>query len=112
MEKEKEKTINPIGSGNPDIFIVDASIVQLGQDLQQVREELKIQRSESKGVIIGVLIASVLIVVTVAISVLLSNRRDAQFYSSLEKNIFEQNLKVQDLNNTIDNLKIRNPYIK
>jgi len=112
MEKENEKTINSIGSGNPDISLVDASIVQLIQDLIQTKKELETQRSESKSIIIGAVFALILIVGTVAVEVILSNRADKQFYSGLNKDIYEQNLKVQDLNNKIDNLKIRNPYLK
>jgi hypothetical protein len=112
MEKETVKVINPIGSGNPDISIVDAAIVQLGLSLQETKKELDTQRSESKGIIIGVLVALVLVVGTVAVEVMLSNKKDAEFYSELEKNIYEQSLKVQDLNNKVDNIKTRNPYLK
>ena len=70
------------------------------------------QDSKNQNIILGVLVAFILIVVTVAIEVILSNKTDSQFYFDLEKNIYEQNLKVQDLNNKMDNIKIRNPYLK
>ena len=70
------------------------------------------QDSKNQNIILGVLVAFILIVVTVAIEVILSNKTDNQFYFDLEKNIYEQNLKVQDLNNKMDNIKIRNPYLK
>jgi hypothetical protein len=70
------------------------------------------QDSKNQNIIIGVLVALILIVATVAVEVILSNKKDAQFYSSLEKNIYEQNIKVQDLNNQVSNIKIRNPYLK
>ena len=70
------------------------------------------QESRNRNIIIGVVVAVVLIVATVAVEVLLSNRSDMQFYSQLEKNIYDQNLKIQDLNNILGNLKIRNPYLK
>ena len=66
------------------------------------------QDTKNQGIVIGVLIALVLIVATVAVEVVLSNKKDAQFYSQLEKDISEQNLKVQDLSNKVDILKIRN----
>lgn len=70
------------------------------------------QDSKNQNIIIGVLIAFILIVGSVAVSVIISNKKDAQFYSNLEKNIYEQNLKVQDLNNQVSNIKVRNPYLK
>lgn len=70
------------------------------------------QESRNRDITIAVLVAFVLIVGSVAVSVIMSNKKDAEFYSSLEKSIYEQNLKVQDLNNKVDNLKIRNPYLK
>lgn len=70
------------------------------------------QDSKNQNIIIGVLVALILIVATVAVEVILSNKKDAQFYSNLEKNIYEQNIKVQDLNNQISNIKIRNSYLK
>lgn len=69
------------------------------------------QEARNRDIMIAVLIAFVLIVGTIAISVLFSNKRDAQFYSELQKDVYEENLKIQDLNNKIDNLKIRN-YLK
>jgi hypothetical protein len=70
------------------------------------------QDSKNQNIIVGVLVALILIVATVAVEVILSNKKDAQFYSGLEKNIYEQNLKVQDLNNQISNIKTRNSYLK
>ncbi len=77
---------------------------------QEFRNEK--QESRNHEIMIAVLVAFVLIVGTVAIEVILSNEIDKQFYSGLDKDIYEQNLKVQDLNNKVDNIKIRNPYLK
>jgi DNA mismatch repair protein MutS len=49
-------------------------------------------------------VAFLFIVGTVAIEVIISDKCDASFYSGLEKDIYDQNLKVQDLNNKFDNL--------
>lgn len=76
---------------------------------QEFRNEKQEARNHS--VMIAVLVAFVLIVGSVAVSIIVANKKDAQFYSDLQKNIYEQNLKVQDLNNKFDNLKIRN-YLK
>jgi hypothetical protein len=104
--------INPIGSGKPDISAVDAAIVTFTKEIQAIKNELGTQRSESRNVIIGVMMASLLIVVAVAVEVILSNRNDANFYSRLENNIYNQNIKVNDLNNRVDNIMVRNSYLK
>ncbi|MFZ2205226.1 MAG: hypothetical protein WAV23_01400 [Minisyncoccia bacterium] len=70
------------------------------------------QEVRNQNIMITVLFAFVFIVASTAVSILISNKNDAQFYSALEKDIYEQNLKVQDLNNKVDNIKIRNAYLK
>ncbi len=70
------------------------------------------QDSRNRNIIIAVLLALVLLVASATISVIISNKQDKGFYSDLQKSIYEQNLKVQDLNNQISNIKIRNPYLK
>jgi cell division protein FtsB len=77
---------------------------------QEFRNEK--QENRNRDIMIAVLVAFVLIVGSVAVSVVVSNKKDAGFYSTLEKNVYDQNLKVQDLNNRVDNIKIRNPYLK
>lgn len=70
------------------------------------------QDSRNRDIIIAVLVATILLVASAVASIAISNKQDAQFYSGLEKNIYEQNIKVQDLNNKVDNLKVRNSYLK
>ena len=77
---------------------------------QEFRNEK--QEARNHNVMVAVLVAFVLIVGSVAVSVIISNKKDAQFYSGLEKSIYEQNLKTQDLSNQISNIKIRNSYLK
>ena len=84
------------------------SIDSISERLVKVENLVEQQDTKNQGIVIGVLIALVLIVATVAVEVVLSNKKDAQFYSQLEKDISEQNLKVQDLSNKVDILKIRN----
>ena len=88
------------------------SIDSVSKRLVKAEALIDKQESRNRNIIIGVVVAVVLIVATVAVEVLLSNRSDMQFYSQLEKNIYDQNLKIQDLNNILGNLKIRNPYLK
>jgi len=111
--------LNPIGSGKPNISIVDAAIVTLSKELELVKGELSTQRSESKNIIIGVLIAFIIIVVTVAVSVLLSDyfsykssTNDSRNRIEYSQKINDQEIQMNDLKNKVDNLKILNPYLK
>lgn len=79
-----------------------------------VKIEVLIERQDSKNqnIIYAVLIASVFILGTVAAEVILSNKSDKQFYTQLQRDVSDQGLKTQALSNQMDNLKIRNPYLK
>lgn len=70
------------------------------------------QDSRNRNIIYAVLVAVVFLVASAVVSIAISNKQDKQFYSSLEKDIYEQNIKIQDLNNKVDNIKVRNPYLK
>lgn len=86
------------------------SVVENLVNTQEFRNEKQEQRNQN--IMIAVLIAFVLLVGSAVVSVILSNKIDMQFYSTLEKDVHEQNLKVQDLNNQVSNIKTRNPYLK
>ena len=101
MAKERIKTLQEVVA--EEVF---------NKEFAFLKQELKDHKQITWQVILAVLIAFISIVVTVAYSVIYSNRSDKQFYSDLNKNIYNQNLKVQDLNNRLDNLKIRNSYLK
>ena len=88
------------------------SIDSISERLVKVENLVEQQDTKNQGVIIGVLIALVLIVATVAVEVILSNKKDTQFYFGLQKDVYDQNLKVQDLSNKVDNVRVRNPYLK
>lgn len=88
------------------------SIDSISGRLVEIENLVNKQDSKNQNIIVGVLIAFIIIVVTVAVQVVISNKTDNQFYSGLEKNIYEQDLRVQDLNNKVDNIKVRNPYLK
>lgn len=105
----------PVPTKKEIVGLVEAqatSIDSISERLVKIEKLVDKQDSKNQNIILGVLVAFILIVVTVAIEVILSNKKDNQFYFDLEKNIYEQNLKVQDLNNKMDNIKIRNPYLK
>lgn len=76
---------------------------------QEFRNEK--QETRNRDILIAVLVAFILVVGTVAVEVILSNHIDKQFYSGLDKNVYEQDLKIQDLNNKIEMLKVKN-YLK
>lgn len=105
----------PVPTKKEIVGLVEAqatSIDSISERLVKIEKLVDKQDSKNQNIILGVLVAFILIVVTVAVEVILSNKTENQFYSDLEKNIYEQNLKVQDLNNKMDNIKIRNPYLK
>ncbi|TSC66837.1 MAG: hypothetical protein CEO19_463 [Parcubacteria group bacterium Gr01-1014_73] len=115
VETEKKgQKINPIGLGKPDISIVDAALVSLSNEVKEVKKELETQRSETKNIIIGVLVAFVLVVVTVAVEVLLSHKNNNDIEKSLNLNeqLTSQKIELNNLSNKVDNLKVRNPYLK
>jgi len=103
-EQLKSLGIKPI----PEITAEDV----FEREFANIKEDIKSQKQITWQVIVGVLIAFIAIVVAVGVQVSSSNKKDSRFYSNLEKDIYEQNLKVQDLNNKFDNLKIRNSYLK
>lgn len=106
---------DPIPSKKEIVSLVEAqakSTDSISERLVKVENLVEKQDSKNQNILIGVLVALVLIVVTVAVEVILSNKKDSEFYSRLEKGIYDQNLKIQDLNNKVDNIKIRNSYLK
>jgi hypothetical protein len=107
--------ISPIGSGKPDISTVDAAIVSISKEVADLRSELKTQRSETKNIIIGVVVALVAIVATVAVQVILANKdsgnsSDARL--NFEDKQASQQIQINDLQNNFSNLKLMNPYLK
>lgn len=106
---------DPIPTKKEIVKLVEAqanTIDSISERLFKLENLIDKQDSKNSSVIIGVLVAFILIVGSVAIEVILSNEKDSQFYSGLEKNIYDQNLKIQDINNKVDNIKTRNPYLK
>ncbi len=114
--------VEPAPSKKEIVYLVEAqakSIDSISERFTRIENLVNSQESRNdkqenrnRDVMIAVLVAFVLIVGSVAVSVIISNRKDNQFYSGLEKDVYNQNLKLQDLNNKVDNLKIRNPYLK
>ena len=105
--------INP--SKKEIVGLVEAqakSIDSISERLVKVESLVEKQDSKNQNIIIGVVVALIFLVGTVAVEVIMSNKQESQFYSGLQNNVYEQNLKVQDLNNQVENIKIRNPYLK
>jgi len=88
------------------------SIDSISERLVKIEKSIDKQDSKYQNMVIGVVVAFIFIVGTVAVEVILSERKDAQFYSGLEREVYDQNLKVQELNNRIANIQVRNPYLK
>ena len=94
--------------------MVDAqggTIDDISKRLGKLEEKLEKQDSKNQNVIIGTLIALVLIVGTVAVEVIISNKNDSQFYSGLQRDVHDQDLKVHDLSTKIETMRIKN-YLK
>lgn len=87
------------------------TIDDISKRLAKLEEKLDKQEDRNKNMVYAVLIAFLLVVGGVAAEVMISNKRDSQFYSGLIKEVYDQNLKVQDLSNKLDNLRVRN-YLK
>jgi hypothetical protein len=97
------------------VSIVDAqakSIDTISERLVKIENLVEKQDSKNQNTLYAVLIAFILLVGSIAVEVIVSNKNDKQYYSSLEKDIREQISNTQELNNKIDNLKVRNPYLK
>jgi septal ring factor EnvC (AmiA/AmiB activator) len=97
------------------VSIVDAqakSIDTISERLVKIENLVEKQDSKNQNVLYAVLIAFVLLVGSIAVEVIVSNKSDKQYYSSIEKDIREQISNTQELNNKLDNLKARNPYLK
>lgn len=112
----KKEIVGLVEAQATSIDSISEKLVKLENLLekQDVKNQSIVDKQDSKNhnIIMGAVVALILIVGTVAVEVILSNKNDNKFYSSLEKNIYEQNLKIQDLNNQISNIKIRNSYLK
>lgn len=111
--------LKSIGSGKPDITEIAAAIVTINREITEVRTEVKAQRSENSGVIIGsvvaVSVAVILIVGTVAVQTMQANTlRGDEFQSefTLSDKMNAQQIQINNLENVVDNIKVRNPYLK
>jgi hypothetical protein len=97
------------------IKIVEAqteTIDSISKKLVDLEGRVSKQDSKNQNIIIGVLVAVVLIVVTVAIQIILSTKHDESFYNDLKNEVFKQEIKIKDIENTQKNFKILNPYLK
>ena len=100
--------LKSIGSGNPDISVVDAAIVTLTKEIATVREEMKSQRSDNTNIIIGVLMALIIVVVAVAVQVMQANKLtgnefDARF--NFDQKLNSQQIEINDLENIVSGMR-------
>lgn len=81
----------------------------------QFENRLKDQRSENKNIIIGVLVAVALIIASVAATVIYANYLTGNEFNNrfdFNDELNKQQIQLDDLQNSVSNLKIRNPYLK
>ena len=92
---------------------------ELSKRIVKVEQLADRQESRNFNIIIAVVIAAVLIVATVAIQVLLSNKSDRERNDNLLEQIhmtkegqLKLEIKQSDLTNDINSLRTKNPYLK
>ncbi len=94
---------------------IDALSVRITGVEAQFDKALKDQRGENHGIVIGVLIATVLIIFATAATVIYANYLTGNEYDSwfkFEDKLNAQQIQINDLENVVDNIKVRNPYLK
>lgn len=113
VDKKLQK-IRPIGSGRPDISTVDAAIISITKEISEIKREQNTQRSETKSIIIGVLIAFVAIVVTVAVEVILTQPDVPNFDDRFDfsEKLNKQQIELNTFENELKNLRLKNSYLK
>lgn len=85
---------------------------QFSERFNEIVNLVEKQEFKNQNVTYLVLFAFVAIVVTVAIEVLVSNRYEQSSYQGINDRIMNINEKLYELENKIELLKIRNPYLK
>lgn len=61
----------PVTNPDPDITIVQAQITDLSEKLEKIEETVKERRSESKNIIIGVVLAALFVFIVLAIEIII-----------------------------------------
>ena len=100
QDTEQQKQQKP----KPDVTILQAAVVSLSGELKVLEKEVREVRNESKQIIIGVVIAFIFVLITVAVEVILfhsgENRETARVQdkveSLIEKN-YESSYRIQQL---------------
>lgn len=86
-----------------------------------VNLETKFEKQDDKnfGIIIAVLVASVLIVMSVAVQILVSDKRDTQRFDQLMQRVYElqekqaiYEVKANESLKQLDIIRSKNPYLK
>ena len=110
--KIKKEVIGLVEAQAKSIDSISERLVKIEELIAKQESANEKQDSRNRDIIIAVLLAFIAIVVTIAIQMFYANKTDSQFYDRLEKDVFEQDLKVQGIKNDMDNIKIRNSYLK
>jgi hypothetical protein len=110
--KIKKEVIGLVEAQAKSIDSISERLVKVEESVAKQESSNEKQDSRNRDIIIAVLLAFVAIVVTIALQIFFSNKSDEQFYSNLEKDVYSQDLKVQGIQNDVDNIKIRNSYLK
>lgn len=103
---KNRQVVKSTPGGKPDISVIEAGLESLSKEVVELKKDIKDQRNENKNIIVGVLIAFLLIVITVAMEVIL-------FHSNSDKNLldievrYSQNIRDLREKNLQDNLMLQ-----
>lgn len=103
---KNKQAVKSTPGGKPDISVIEAGLDSLSKEVVELKKDIKDQRNENKNVIVGVLIAFLLIVITVATEVIL-------FHSNSDKNLldvevrYSQNIRDLREKNLQDNFMLQ-----
>lgn len=108
------------GAKKPDINAVEAAVQNLSKEFIEIKKAVDAQRSESRNVIIGAILAVIFLVAAVAVEILIFNKQAQKDYSELdikyaEKiNILERDSVQNESEHNLryELLKAKNPYLK
>lgn len=98
----------------PKIDTVDELVAKsvFEKEFGSLKDELKNQQSITWQVVLGVGIAFVFAIGVIVADAIISRNTYSSETSAFRKETNDQTLKLNDLENKIDNLRIRNPYLK
>lgn len=94
-------------------------IDEVSQRLTDLETKIEKQDDKNKNIVYGVLFAAFFVFVAIAVEIVISDRDDKQFYSGLQENVYEQkvlsetvNIKMNNMEKDMEDLRLKNPYLK